>query len=188
VIGQKSTFGTLEGFGVVVLTLVACSGEARVYMTQQEALKLAFPKASSIERKTIFLTDEEIKAVQARAGAKVESSIVTYYLGRGPNGVEGYAFFETHTVRTMPETFMAVVNPDGTLRCVEMLAFYEPEDYAPPRKWLGLFPRKRLDEKLWVKRGIRNIAGATLTAQAITQGVRKILAIFELVVQKERVR
>lgn len=173
---------------VVLAILVPSAAGAGVYLTQEQALKLAFPKATAIERRTVFLTEEQVKSIQSVAKAKVESKIVAYYVGKGSKGIEGYAFFETHVVRTMPETFMAVITPDGTLRFVEMLAFYEPEDYVPPRKWLGLFSSKKLDETLWVKRGVRNIAGATLTAQAITQGVRKILAIFEVVVQKERIR
>ena len=111
--------------------------------------------------------------------------MVTYYVGKSTRGIHGYAFFETHIVRTMPETFMAVVNPDGNLKFVEILAFYEPEDYLPPRRWLDLFRGRKLGDDLWVKRGIRNITGATLTTQAITDGIRRILATFRVAIKKE---
>lgn len=89
----------------------------------------------------------------------------------------GYAYFETHTVRTMPETFMAVVDARGALRFVELLAFYEPPDYAPPRRWLAQFHNRPLSEDLFVRRAIRNIAGASLTSTTLTEGIRRILAI-----------
>jgi hypothetical protein len=38
---------------------------------------------------------------------------------------------------------------------------------------------------LWLKRGIQNIVGATLSAQSITSAVRVALAVFETSVPKE---
>lgn len=159
---------------------------ARVLMTQEEALKLAFPSMASVERKTVFLEKGDIEKIQKLAKSKMESEVVTYYVGKSTAGVLGYVFFETHIVRTMPETFMAVVNPDGALKFVEILAFHEPEDYLPAKRWLALFEKKKLDKELWVKRGIRNITGATLTAQAVTGEIRRILAFFEIAIKKDK--
>jgi Na+-translocating ferredoxin:NAD+ oxidoreductase subunit G len=172
---------------ITLFTLLFFSAPAwaGVLMTQEEALKRAFPGAS-VERKTVFLEEAQVKEIQNLARAKLESEVVTFYVGKSTAGVLGYAFVETHIVRTMPETFMAVLNPDGTVSFVEILAFYEPEDYLPPKRWLGLFGNKKLDNDLMVKRGIRNVTGATLTAQAITDGVRRILAIYQVAIQKER--
>lgn len=159
---------------------------AQVYLTKDEALKLYFPPPLSVERKTIFLTDEQIEYVQRNAKAKVESKIVPFYVGKQGKEINGYAFIETHIVRTMPETFMIILNPDSTIRLIEMLAFYEPEDYLPPKRWLEQYRGKGMSHDLWLKRGIHNIIGATMTAQALTDAVRKYLVIFELVVQREK--
>lgn len=158
-----------------------------MYLTKDEALKRAFSGAT-LERKTLFLTDDQVRAIQARAKAKIESKIVTYYVARRGREVEGYAFFETHVVRTMPATFMIVVGPDSSVRAVELLAFYEPEDYLPPSRWLELFKSKKLEDDLFLKRGIYNIAGATLSAHAISEGVRRALATFEIAVPRENTK
>ena len=47
----------------------AAFAEAKVFLTQEEALKLAFPGAA-VERKTIFLTEAEQKEVESRAIAR----------------------------------------------------------------------------------------------------------------------
>jgi hypothetical protein len=86
----------------------------------------------------------------------------------------------------MPETFMAVIRPDSTVGAVEVLAFYEPEDYLPPARWLSLLVDSRLTDELRLNRGVRNISGATLSAQAITNGVRRLLATFEVAIPKEK--
>jgi electron transport complex protein RnfG len=157
---------------------------AQVYLTKNEALQRAFPGAA-IDRRTLFLSENQVREIQTKAKAKIESRIVTYYVAKRAEVIDGYAFFETHIVRTMPATFMTVINPDSSVRSVELLAFYEPEDYLPPRRWLELFKVKRLADDLFLKRGIRNIAGATLSAHAIAEGVRRALAIFEVIVSQE---
>ncbi|MBI4055205.1 MAG: FMN-binding protein [Elusimicrobia bacterium] len=172
-------------FFALLLGLPSQHACAKVFLTQKEALRLAFPEGK-IERKTVFLRKEEVEAIEELAQAKMESRLIHYYVGRDTTGAAGYAFFETHTVRTMPETFMAVLSPDGNLRSVEILAFYEPPDYLPRSRWLALFEGRRLDDSLWVKRGIRNVAGATLTTQAITQGLRRILATFQVIQKRKK--
>lgn len=161
--------------------------EARgqVFLTKDEALRAYFPEPLIIERKTAFLTDKQVESIQARAKSKVESKVVMYYVARGKEGVAGYAFLETHVIRTMPATYMIVVNPDTTIRAMELLAFYEPEDYLPPKRWLDQFRSKSFRNDLWLKRGIHNIVGATLSAQALTDGARRILATFEEALPKE---
>jgi len=154
-------------------------------MTKDAALALFFP-GLAVQRQTLFLDEEQVATIQSRAKAVVESRIITYYVARRQEGIEGYAFLETNTVRTMPETFLVVVRPDSTVAGVELLAFHEPTDYLPSARWLSSFVGQELSDRLWVKRDIPNITGATLSSQAITRGVRKAMALFELVAEKEK--
>ncbi len=170
--------------GLTLWIVLTNQSAAQVVLSRQEALDLYFA-GMKVDRKTSFLSDEQVRDIQALARATVLSKVLTYYAGRKDGRVVGYAFFETQTVRTMPETYMVVVNPDGTVRAVELLAFFEPDDYRPPERWLEQFDNVSAKNDLWLKRGIHNIVGATLTAQSITEGVRRVLAEFEIVVLKE---
>ncbi|NUM79621.1 hypothetical protein HUU42_02350 [bacterium] len=156
---------------------------AQVYITKDEALKLYFPDQQQLSRKTIFLDDAQVQQIQTAARAKVESKVVTYYEYRENGTLQNIAFFETQTVRTQPATYMVVIDANGSVKAVEMLAFYEPEDYLPPKKWLNQFKTKNLSHDLYTKRGIPNVAGATLSAQAITESIRRLLTIFQLYIQ-----
>ena len=155
------------------------AAEARVLLRQDAALRLAFPDAAP-ERRTAQLTDEQTHEVEAAARAKVESRAWTYFVGRSTAGETTFAYFDTHVVRTMPETAMVVIDGAGKVRFVELLAFHEPDDYAPPRRWLRQLHGRELDGDLYVRRGIRNITGASLTSEALTQAVRRVLAIHRL--------
>ena len=157
---------------------------AQVFKTQQEALKEAFSNSDSIDRKVLFLTEDEAAQIQQSAKVKVESKIVTYYAGSKTGSITGYAFFETNIVRTKPETFMIILSPNGKIKYIEVLAFYEPLDYLPTSNWFELFTNKILSDQLWPKRDIHNITGATLSVQAITQGVRKMLAVYQVAIAR----
>jgi hypothetical protein len=163
---------------LLLLTLVS-TGSTQVYLSKEKALSIYL--GESIERKTLFLTDDQVAAIQSAAKAKVESKVVTYYAGR-----RGIGFFETRTIRTMPATLFIVLNRDGSVQAVEILAFYEPEDYLPPKRWLKTFDMKSLSDDLWLKRGVYNVSGATISAHVITESVRKYLATYSIAINKER--
>ena len=89
-------------------------------------------------------------------------------------------------VRTLPETFMVLLSPTGEVRMTVILAFHEPPDYLPSERWLEQFRGEKLSPELWVGREIAGIVGSTLSAQAMTQGVRKVLALFDILVKGRR--
>ncbi|MCG3205350.1 MAG: hypothetical protein KCHDKBKB_02070 [Elusimicrobia bacterium] len=170
----------IVGSFFLLLILKPGSVWSRVLLSQEQALKIAFPEETLVERKNLYLTREQISQIEQAAKSKVDSSLVTYYEGRKLGQAVGFAFFHTHVVRTMPETLMVFLKPTGEIGFVELLAFNEPEDYLPSKKWFETFSGKNLNQDLWVKRGVRNVAGATLTTQAVTESVRKILAIYQI--------
>jgi len=63
---------------------------------------------------------------------------------------------------------------------VEVLSFSEPEEYMPRPKWYEQFQGKPLDDELSLKRSIRPVSGATLTAHATTDAARRVLAIYRV--------
>ena len=156
---------------VLSVSLWCTALQARVLMTQQQALASAFPANVKVTRQTFFLTPEQAKA----AGS--ETQLVIRYAGS--NG--SYAYFDTHRVRTEPETVMVVVNAEGKIERVDILSFDEPTDYFPKRRWLDQFLGRKLDDDLSLNRAIRPISGASLTGRAITNASRKILAIHNAV-------
>ncbi len=167
--------------GALLLALGARGAGAAVYLTQPQALEQAFPGAR-VERTALFLTPGQAKSVEQRARVKLGSRLATAYVAWRGDTLQGTAFFDSRVVRTMPAVLMVVVAPDTTVARVDVLAFHEPPDYQPTPRWLGLFPRRRLDDQLWPGRAIRNLSGATLSARAVTEATRLALALYELTV------
>jgi hypothetical protein len=155
-----------------------------VYLTQAQALALAFPEGSAIERKPAFLTEEQLARARALAGAdvKVAGALVTRYVGTDAAGLTlGTAYFDTHRVRTVDETLMVVVDPEGRASRIEILSFDEPPDYLPKKGWLAQLLGRPLDDELRLKRAIRPITGASLSSKAATDAVRRVLAVHRVI-------
>ena len=167
--------------GLVAGPLVGAA-RASVFLAKDEALALAFPENYRIEERVVILTDAQQAEIERRGRAKLESQLWTIYVGWKGGQVQGYAVIDTHVVRTLPETFMVVVDPKGSLRRVDVLAFHEPPEYLPTERWIGQFSGRALDDDLKLGAGIQGITGATLSAQAMTSGVRRALALVAVAV------
>lgn len=152
--------------------------EAKVFHARDEALAMAFPRADRVEPRKFFLTRDQHERIEQLARAPIESDMVTVYVGTRDGAALGYAFFDTHQVRTLPETFLIVLDTDGTVVGTYLLAFYEPLEYVPSERWLKQFDGRRLGDELAVGRGVAAITGATLTSRAVTAGVRRALAYY----------
>ena len=157
---------------------------ARVFYALDEALKLAFPEAAQVEARTFILKDEELKRAEKMAKTQIDSSLFTFYVGRKGDQIVGYAAIESHIVRTLPETILVVLSPEGKVRSTVVLAFHEPLEYMPTERWLKQFDQKTLSQDLWQGGDIAGIFGSTLTVHAITGGVRKVLALFQILIKE----
>ncbi|HEY5659095.1 MAG TPA: FMN-binding protein, partial [Myxococcota bacterium] len=113
----------------------------------------------------------------------LDSRLVRIYTGFEKGAVVGYAFIDVHTVRTLPEAFLVVLTPEGAVRSLRVLAFHEPLEYKPSDRWYLQFEEKSLAEPLRLGGDVHGIVGATLSARATTRGVRKALALYEVVVR-----
>jgi Na+-translocating ferredoxin:NAD+ oxidoreductase RnfG subunit len=164
---------------VAILLFGAITGDAwtQSVLTQDEALALAAPQAAW-ERHTAFLADDDIAAISEQSnGVKIEQRVFSYYVALVDDQGTHVAYFEAHPVRTMPEVVMVVVTAQGTVDRVEILKFSEPPEYRAPAGWLAQFKGHDLDDDLSLKGDIVGMTGATLTARAVTDAVRRLLAV-----------
>jgi hypothetical protein len=165
---------------VVLATLLAAPATSKVLRTVETALDLAFP-GCEIERETVFLSEAQMAAVVVRSGVSPASALATRYLARREGKVVGTAYFDTHRVRTLDETLMVVVDPGGTVVHVEVISFAEPTDYLPRKGWYRQFDGKALDAELALDRRIHAVTGATLSAEAATSAVRRVLGLHQAI-------
>ena len=165
-------------------TLAPRAARAAVILGEKEALARVFSDAE-VQRRTVYLTNEQVGAIEKAARSKLPSALVTVFEARTNGSLVGRALLDTHVVRTMPESVLVVVAPDGSLRKALVLQFGEPPDYLPREGWLRTLEGGSLSDDLWPGRGVRRVTGATLTVQALTESVRRCLAIHAIVFPRQ---
>ena len=102
--------------------------------------------------------------------------------------IVGVAFVDKSVVRTASELVLICLRSDGSLRAVEVLAWNEPEDYLPPRRWLETLSGAKDPERMRPGYEVARIAGATLSGQAVTAAVRRALVLGRRVLGPQRSR
>ena len=166
--------GSLAALGMTLFLAIAA--QARVLMTQEQALATAFPAGVKVERQKFFLTPQQLADARRESGVDFNDQLIVRYAGSDGR----FAYFDTHRVRTLPETVMVVVGADGKVDRVEILSFDEPTDYFPKRRWIDQLLGRRLDPELSLNRAVRPISGASLTGRAIVNATRKVLALHKV--------
>ncbi|MBZ0154630.1 MAG: FMN-binding protein [Alphaproteobacteria bacterium] len=163
-----------------LLLLQGTKAHAVILKKPEDALKGVFRNAA-IEVKNIILRPEQVAEIEKISGMRQNERLVSFYEAKRDNKIVGYAFIESHIVRTKPETLLYSLHPDGSIDRIEVLSFNEPMEYLPQDRWLGLFKDKSIDrDPIRLRRDISGITGATLTAKAITDGSRRVLAIWKV--------
>jgi Na+-translocating ferredoxin:NAD+ oxidoreductase RnfG subunit len=175
--------------GAAVLSAVSAGvASAKIFASQEQALAEAFPDASRIDRETVLLLKKDAEKISALIHEEVTSKVVVLHTAYSGEKVIGYAQIDVHNVRTKPEALMIVLTADGAIRSVRVLAFHEPLDYMPTDRWYTQFEGRSKQEGLRVGRGIHAVVGATLSARAATDGVRRMLAYWEVLLKPAELR
>ena len=147
--------------------------------TSTEALALAFPEATLVRREFV-LTDVQAIRVKALSHVDLPGSWTVAYEARRNGVLMGVGFFDTHRVRTLNETLLVAVTPEGKILRVEAVAFREPAEYKAREAWVRQFEGRSLDAQLSLKAAIHPLSGATLTAHAMTDAARRCLALHQV--------
>lgn len=156
---------------------------AKIFASQKQAIAEAFPEATRVERRTFVLTRDQIAALTTALGTPVEAKVVVYHVAFAGEKLLGFAEIAVHKVRTQPEALLLVLDPDGRVRSVRIIAFHEPLDYLPTDRWYAQFVGKKRGDGFTLGREIHGVVGATLSAQAAADAVRRFLVYFEVLLR-----
>lgn len=145
-------------------------------------MELAFGKTGmAVEPLSLFLSEQQMEAIEKQAQTKLESPLYTVFVGRKDGIIQTYAAIDAQKVRTQQQTLLVVTDAQGQLKKTEILAFHEPPEYQTPARWLDKLSGRSLKELL-LNHGIDGISGATLSCQSTLETVRRVLAILQIAV------
>lgn len=158
---------------------------ATVYLSVEQAQQAMFPGARFVDR-SISFTDAQRKVI-ARASATGDVPKSQHvWEARSGNGRAGWFIVDRVIGKHEYITYAVALTPDGTVKRVEILEYretYGGEVRNP--KWRQQFVGKHFGSQLKLGGDIQNISGATLSSRHITDGVRRLLATYQLLLRNE---
>jgi len=182
---SATAFITALALSLACALLFAPQVGAKVFLSRSEAIELAFPGADRVEENVEILNDEQVAAIQKLSRAELPTKIIKLYTGFQGETVLGHAYIDVHTVRTQPEAFLIVLDPDGKVHSLRVLAFWEPLDYLPSERWVSQFQGRASRDPLRIGRDVHGIMGSTLSARAVTNSVRRVMAFYQVLLHPE---
>jgi hypothetical protein len=152
---------------------------AVTYLTVEQAQQAIFPGAK-LAPADVKLTEAQRKAIENAGGVRVRSPEQKVWK------VEGGGWFLLDEVLAKHEfiTYALGLNADGSVKQIEVMDYREAYGYEiRNEKWRAQFVGKTARSKLKLDDDIKNITGATLSCRHITEGVRRLLAFYDLVLK-----
>lgn len=150
-----------------------------VYLKPAEALKIIFKDSKEIVSEKKTLTPLQKAAVEKKLGRRLQREDWNFYVARSGGKTDGYAVIDNEIGKTEPITFLTAITPDGRVKAVEILVYREPiGSEVHEKRFLRQFGEKGAGDPIRVGQDIANISGATLSARAVSLGVKRDLLIW----------
>lgn len=157
---------------------------AEHYLSAAEAQKICFPNADKFEAQQLRLSADQSKTIEQISGVKVRKTEIRFSAARKDANTIGVLMVDQVVGKHELIDYAVAISPEGKVLQVEILEYRE--HYGGEirhAKWREQFKGKVAASKLKLNDDIYNISGATISCRNVTDGVRRVLATFEVVVR-----
>ena len=149
----------------------------------EKALKAIFSEAESCDFKKITLTGEQIADIERKADINfsgAHSQEIIFCAVQKQGEIVGYAFEDTVIGKWGPIHYLLGVSTEGKVKGVVVLDYKEIRGRPVAKKrFLGQYKGKDINDPLKLREDIDGITGATISSRSLTDGVRKLLNVYE---------
>lgn len=168
--------GAAAAAGAAIVTVPA---QATIYLSVEQAQQALLPGVA-LTAHPIRLSDSQKAAIEKESGVAVRNTEQRVW--RAADG----GFFIVDEVIGKHEyiTYAVALGGDGAVRGIEIMEYRESYGYqVRDAEWRKQFVGKKPGAKLRLDEDIKNIGGATLSCRHITDGVKRLLAFYDVVLK-----
>jgi hypothetical protein len=165
---------------IVASFLAAPVVVAADYLSIDAAQKAVFPDATAYEEIFVRQSPEQLQSLLARAGQQPPHGAIRIWKATRDGVLLGHVFIDEVIGKQELITYAVGIDAGGELRNLEIMSYRESHggEVRNPA-WRAQFnQRKGLDE-LRFRTDIKNISGATLSSEHVTEGVRWLMALWQ---------
>jgi len=161
-----------------LILLLSAAAVGETLLTEQQALKIVFPKSETITSETKVLSAEKREELQKHTGLRFPEPEYKLFVAKSKGEPDGYALIMNEIGKHEFITFIVGINPRGQVGDVAIMDYRESRGgEVREQRFLRQFRGKRAKDSIQVNNDIANYSGATLSSYAIARGVKKALAL-----------
>ena len=163
-----------------IVMSIAPAAYATRYLTVEEAERLAFPAATQFVEAHVIFRPSDVATIERLSGQKVRTRGQQVWRAQADGRLLGFLVVDYVIGKHLVIDYAAALEPDGRVKGVEILEYRESYgSEITSHGWLQQFVGKTGRDPIAIDKDIRNISGATLSSQHVTEGVKRILAVYE---------
>jgi Na+-translocating ferredoxin:NAD+ oxidoreductase RnfG subunit len=172
----------LAGSGLVLAAIAPGPPSiAADYLTLEAAQKAVFASAQRFDEVVLALDPAQKQSVARLAGPQPPHRSLRAWKAMSGDELLGYVFVDEVLGRQDMITYAIGIDNSGRVGTLEVLSYRESHGgEIRGSGWRNQFDGRRALEQLRFGTDIKNIAGATLSCEHVTQGVRWIRALWQV--------
>jgi len=170
---------------LAVTTAASSLAFATQYLSVEQAQHVMFPDATAFKDASLQLSTEQMRQVEKLSGLPARSVSWRVFAAYRGDMALGFVVLDDVIGKFELISYAVALNPDASVRQVEILTYRESHGFEiRSPAWRKQFAGKTAQAGLEIGEGIANISGATLSCTHVTDGVRRIAAIAQLVLKR----
>jgi hypothetical protein len=168
-----------------VIMTIASPAHAVEYLGVAEAQKLAFPDATQFVAANVIYSLAEVQAIERASGQKVLTKGEQVWRAEAGGRLLGWFIIDYVIGKHLVIDYAVALEADGRVGRVEILQYRESYGWEVANEdWLRQFVGKTGRDHLEMDADIRNISGATLSSRHVTEGIKRVLALYDVCLKK----
>jgi Na+-translocating ferredoxin:NAD+ oxidoreductase RnfG subunit len=158
---------------------------ATTYHTVTSAQQACFPEGAEFVSADVKLTREQMKAVAKAGGSRMRRDTQRVWQALKGGRLVGWFLVDEVIGKHELITYALALNTNGSVKSIEVMDYRE--NYGGEIRqadWRLQFLGKKHGDPLQLEDDIKNITGATLSCRHVTEGVKRLLSFYELVLKQ----
>ena len=152
------------------------------YLSVEGAQHTLFPHADHFSQILISMTDVQKDSLHALAGSQPQHGRLQIWEAQRGGLTVGHVFVDEVIGRQDLITYAIGIDSSGSLTTLEILSYRESHGGEIRNgNWRAQFEHRAGLDHVRFRTDIKNITGATLSSEHVTQGVRWLLALWKTV-------
>lgn len=163
----------IAGLAMISLPMIA---EAKIYLSVEQAQKVLMPN-KQLSKIPMIITDDLQEKM--RTASSIRHPFQGDRIWKTNDG--GWFIVDEVVGKHEMITYAVGLSPSGNITGIEILEYVESYGYeVAEAQWRKQFVGKNANDPIKLNQDIQNIGGATLSCKHISDGVKRVVVLYEL--------